>query len=101
MFLLNISGFQSVSFMRPFVLQFVASLAVLCLSTLSHKRDKFQKKKFVPYNVVLIFSKILTEIFRILRLTQRDMIVNVCLSLCYSCQILIQLDFLHRFSINP
>jgi hypothetical protein len=52
------------------------------LATLFHKRQDFQKECTEHKMCVLIFSTILSEIFLVLRGTERDMIINVYWSLC-------------------
>jgi hypothetical protein len=64
------------------ILSSVASPAVLHFSLLSQKRQKFSEK-FVGHKIVLWFSEqLLSEIFLILRRTQRDAVINVHRSLC-------------------
>jgi len=72
-------------------------------STFSHKRQDFIKKLLNVscvgwFSVQFLFKNVL-----ILRRTERDryMWVLVYSDRCYSCQILIKLKFLDRFSKNP
>jgi len=69
-------------------------------STLSHKWHDFRKKK-VLLNTKCVFwfsLQLLSEIFLILRRNKRDAVINLrisvaMLSSCYSCQVLIKLEF--------
>jgi hypothetical protein len=62
---------------RRIVLSSVASLAVLHLSTLSHKRHDFQKKKWNLKCVFWFYVQISSETFLILSRIRRDIVVNV------------------------
>jgi hypothetical protein len=65
------------------ILSSVASLAVPCFSTLSHKRHDFREEKGIEYKMrVFIVSKFLFETFLILRRIQRDITINVHRSSC-------------------
>jgi len=58
-------------------------LAVQYFSTLSHKRHDFRKKKVIEHEMcVLIFSTNLSELFLILRRSERDVIKNIYWSSC-------------------
>ena len=60
-----------------------ASLAPPNISTLSHKRHDFRKKKLVNIICVLLFSlQLLFEILLTLRRIQRDVVINVKTSSC-------------------
>ena len=72
--------------------------ALLYFSTLSHKRQDFREKKFSEQKYVFRFSlQLLPKTCYILRRTERDMFINVksvfMESTCYSCQILMKLEF--------
>ena len=70
---------QHVKRMRRTILPSVACLAAPYISTLSHKRHDFEKKKkvFDLKMCASIWSKILSEIFLILRRIQRYIIKSV------------------------
>jgi len=69
--------------MRRFVLPSVVWLALPYFPTLSHKWRDFRKKDNMELKTyVLIFSKILSETFLILRRIQWDTIVNAHRSSC-------------------
>jgi len=55
----------------------LASLAIPYFFTLSHKWKDLSKKNLLNVKFVLIFSTNSSEIFFILRRTERDMIINV------------------------
>jgi len=64
--------------MRSDILPSVASAALPCFSTLSHKRHDFREKAIETKRLcVLISPTTLSEIFLILRKTERDVIINV------------------------
>jgi hypothetical protein len=67
---------QIASFLHLIVLS-VACLAVPYSSTLSHKRHDFRITGVESKMCVLILSKLLSEIFHILRRIQRDVVINV------------------------
>jgi len=84
----------------------IRHIAICCLpimqyfSTLSHKWHDFRKKKvLLDIKSVFWFSlQLLSETFLILRRNERDAFINVhisvaMLSSCYSCQVLIKLEF--------
>ena len=53
------------------------------ISTLSHKRHDFRKKQVTEHKIVFRFSpQRLSETILILRITNRDIIKNVCWSSC-------------------
>jgi hypothetical protein len=68
---------QHVKRMHRITLPSVVCPAVPYLKTLSHKRYDFRKKVIEHKMCVLIFSKILSELFLILRRIQRDIIPNL------------------------
>jgi hypothetical protein len=68
--------------MRSIILSSVACLALLYVSTLSHKRHDFRKKLLNIKCVFWFFLQLLSETFLILRRIQRDIIINVHRSLC-------------------
>jgi hypothetical protein len=69
--------------MRHIVTTFVGPLAPPYVSTLSHKRHDFRKKKVAEYKMcVLVFSTTLSRTFIILRRIQRDIVMNVKTSSC-------------------
>ena len=77
-------GIQHV--MRERHIPSVACLPLLYFSTLSHKRRDF-RQNVIEYEICgLIFSTNLSKIFHILRIirrrVERDMIKNICWSLC-------------------
>ena len=89
----------------PYYIVFVACPAVPDFSALSHKRHHIQKKKtFGHKTCVLIFVRFLPVTFPILRIIQRDLIVNVHGSSRKVSLILARfkwkLHFLDRFSKN-
>jgi len=56
----------------------VACLTVQYFSTVSHKRHNIRKKKLFTIKMcVLIFSTLLSDIFLVLRRTDKDMIKNL------------------------
>jgi len=59
---------------RSIFLSFVACPSVPYSSTLSHKRHDFRKNSIVHKMYVLIFSRILSEEFLIIRRNERDVI---------------------------
>ena len=78
------------------ITSFVAGLALLYFSTLSHKRHDFWKKVIVYKTCVLIFSTTLSAEFLILRRNERDMITNVCRSSFRVIQC--NMNIIYRFS---
>jgi len=72
-------GIQHVVHMRRIVLSSVACPALPHFSTLSHKRHDFRKSGIENK---IFFSVQLSEIFLILRRTERDIVVNVPTSSC-------------------
>ena len=77
------SVIQNTTRMRRFISWTVACPAVPHFSTLSHKGHVFRKKKVLNTKYVLIFSKIFfSDIFLILRRTERNMNINVYWSTC-------------------
>jgi hypothetical protein len=70
----------------------------------SHKQHDFRKHVTGHKMCVLISSTALSEIFRILRRIQRDVIINLHWSSCKAPIIFVRLwwklNFLHRFSKN-
>jgi hypothetical protein len=83
----------------------LSCVAVPHLSTLSHKRHDFRKRKKLLKIKYLFFSpQILSEIFLILGKIQRDAIINVWRPSCRVLFILVKFDwklsFVDRFSKN-
>jgi hypothetical protein len=78
--------------MRRIILSSVACLAVPYFYTLPHKRHDFRKKKKMILNIkcVLILSKNSSEIFLILSMMQRDIIINIHRSPCKVAVILVR-----------
>jgi hypothetical protein len=81
----------------------IICMAVVCFSTLSHKRYDFRKKKLLNTKCEFRFSlQILYKIILILRSTERHMIINVHTPSCRVQVILVRLlwnmDFFDRFS---
>jgi hypothetical protein len=73
-------GIQYAKRMRRIILPSAACLAVPYFFhiSLSHKRHDFRKKKVTEKETcVLIFSTDLPETFLILRIIQRDIIINI------------------------
>jgi len=68
--------------MRRIVLSSVACPVLPHFSTLSHKRQDIRHKATEHKMCVFISSKILSEIFLILRIMQRDTAIQVHRSLC-------------------
>ena len=68
---------QLAACLRLVILSSVAGPAVPYFSTLSHKRQDFREKSFMNINCVLIFSTNLSKAFLILRMIERDIIINV------------------------
>ena len=68
---------QIASFMHCIILSSVASLALPYFSTLSHKRHDLRRKEILNIKCVLRFSlQLLPEIFPILGIIKRDIIIN-------------------------
>ena len=67
-----------------------SSLAPPYFSILSHKRHDFLKKVAERKMCVLVFPTNLSEIFLILRRTQRDIVINVKTSSCKVPSILVR-----------
>ena len=66
--------------------------ALVCFSTLSHKRRDFKKKTLLNTKCVFWFSvQLLSETFLIVRRTVRDMIRNVYRSVCKVAVIVVRL----------
>ena len=64
--------------MRPVIFSSMASLAVPCFSTLSHKRHDFRGKKILKIKCVFWFTlQHLFETFLILRRTERYVIMHI------------------------
>ena len=80
--------------------------AVHCFSTLSHKRHDFEKEKQlnIKNGILILFTKRLSKLFLFLRRIGREMLNNVCWSLCKVPVILVRfwwnLNLLDRFSKN-
>ena len=68
---------QHTTRMRHIVASFVASLAPPYFSTLSHRRCDFRVKVTEHEMCVLIFSTTLCKTFLILKIIQRDIVINV------------------------
>jgi hypothetical protein len=66
--------------MRHVILSSAVSLALKYFSTSSHKRHDFREKVIEYKMCVLIFSTNLSETSLILRIIQRDIIINVNMS---------------------
>ena len=74
------------------ILLHVALQALKYFSTLSHRVHDFREKKVFGHKIVFQVSvQILSEIFFILRRTERDMIESVCRSSCKVLVILVRL----------
>jgi hypothetical protein len=79
----SLSGMEIAYFLRNFMLSSVAFLGLRYLFTLTHKRDDFPKKKSLSTMYVFLFPlQCLSEIFLILRIIQRDTVINVHMSSC-------------------
>jgi hypothetical protein len=83
----------------------LSCVAVPKLSTLSHKRHDFRKRKKLLKIKYLFFSpQLLSEIFLILGKIQRDAVINLCRPSCRVLFILVKfywkLSFVDRFSKN-
>jgi hypothetical protein len=71
-------GIQHTKCMPPFISSSVACPVLKYISTLSHKRHKFKKKKILNMKCEFRFSlQLLSETFLILRNTERHMLKNV------------------------
>jgi len=71
-------GMQIASFTHRIILSSVVSLALPYFSTLSHKRHDLRENEIVNIKCVLGFSlQILPEIFPILGIIKRDIIINL------------------------
>jgi hypothetical protein len=69
--------------MRCIILSSVACLVLPYFSTLSYKRQDFREKKLLNVKCVFWFPvQLLSETFLILSRIQRDIIINVHMSLC-------------------
>jgi hypothetical protein len=82
----------------------VACLTLSYFSTLSHERCDFRNKRVIDHKCVLIFSKILSEIFLLLRIIYRDVFINMYRYSCIVFVILVRfkwnLNFFNSFSKN-
>ena len=62
----------------------VACSVLQYFSTLSHKRHDFRKRKVTEHKMcVLVLSAILYEKFLIIRITERDMIIDIDTCILY------------------
>ena len=68
--------------MLRFILPPVACLALPYFSTLSHKRHGDCKTSLLGHQMCVFSLQLLSEIFLVLTITQRDSIINVLTSLC-------------------
>jgi hypothetical protein len=73
-----------------FVLSSVAWPALLYFSTLSHKQHDFWEMLIEHKMRILNFSTNLSEIFLILRRTQKDIVINAQIILCKAPNILVR-----------
>jgi hypothetical protein len=85
------SDIQRAKRMRRIILLSVACPAVPYFPTLSHKRHGFRKNVIEHKICVLIFSKLLSETFLILRRIQLDITINVFRSSCHVHVILVKI----------
>ena len=89
---------QHAKHMRRIILFSVASPAVTCFTTSTHRRHDFREKKILNTKCVFWFSlKLLPEIFLILRTSKRHTIKNVRWSSCKNLLFLSDLIFLTDF----
>jgi hypothetical protein len=75
-------GIRRAMRMRLVILSSVACPALQYFPTLSHKQQDFWKKIVERKKCVLIFPTILSETFLILRGIERDITINVHISVC-------------------
>ena len=68
--------------MRSIILSSVVCLALPHFSTLSHRQHGYQRRVIRYKRFASIFSTALPDTFLILRRIKRDVIINVCRSLC-------------------
>ena len=71
-----------------------SDLTVPFSSTLSHKRNG-SGRKVIERKIYVLSLQLLSDIFLILRRTERDIVINIDRSLCkrYSCHILTEFEF--------
>jgi hypothetical protein len=67
---------------RATILASADSMAPPYFSTLTHKRHVFREKVFEHKMCILVFPTAFSETFLILRIIQRDIVINVETSLC-------------------
>jgi hypothetical protein len=69
-------------------IQHALSMRYIC-----HKRHDFREKNFIEHKIcILPFSITLSETFLILRINERDMVINY-IGAVYTCKILMKLEY--------